>query len=419
MKGKTALHLAVIILGTLLLTGGMASAEDVIHIGGITDQSGATSDVGKDYALGLEEAVTWVNDNGGINGKQIKLHMFDYGYKRDEAVTLYDKLKTREGVIAVLGWGTGDTEALSQTVSKDKIPYVSASYSAHLTDPTKTPYNIFFSPDYSSSARAAVTAWYDEIWMKDDKYKSRREGGEKPRLMCFYHHAHPYCSAPIKAVKEQAEMLGFEIGQSQDVSLKALDAKTQVLAAKRFKADLIWHGNTTQSVSVVLKDSRTLQLGAYHAINVWGFDENLPRLAGSAAENAIGVAPSAYYGQDVPGMDDVMKYTEKVNPGVSQDKRLIRTIQAWGAVKVLAEGMRRADKAGELTGETILKEGIETMRGYDIGLGAAPVSYTPDDHRPTSKVNVFIYRDGKFQELSRIDLKARWPEKWNNEWLGY
>ncbi len=401
------------------LWAGVALAEETIPIGGITDQSGATSDVGKDYALALEEAVTWINDNGGINGKKIDLHMFDYGYKRDEAVTLYDKLKTREKVIAILGWGTGDTEALSQTVSKDKMPYVSASYSAHLTDPEKTPYNIFFSPDYSSSARAAITAWYDEIWMKDDQYKARREKGEKPRLMCFYHHAHPYCSAPIKAVKDQATLLGFEIGQSQDVSLKALDAKTQVLAAKRFKTDLIWHGNTTQSVSAVLKDARTLKLGAYHAINVWGFDENLPRLAGDAAENAIGIAPCAFYGEDVPGMDVVVKYTKKVHPDLSQDKRLIRTIQGWASVKLLAEAMKRADKAGNLTGEGILKEGFETMRGYDLGLGATPVSYTPEDHRPTSKVNVYMYKGGKFQELARIDLKERWPEKWANEWLGW
>ena len=418
MKGKI-FWLAMATSMIFALTTGVGMAADVIHVGGITDQSGATADVGKDYALGLEEAVTWVNDNGGINGKMIEFHMFDYGYKRDEAVTLYDKLKTREDVIAILGWGTGDTEALSQTVSKDKMPYVSASYSAHLTDPDKTPYNLFFSPDYSSSARAAITAWYDEIWMKDPKYKSRRESGDKPRFMCFYHHAHPYCSAPIKAVKEQAELLGMEIGQDQDLSLKALDAKTQILAAKRYKADLIWHGNTTQSVSVAMKDARTLQLGAYHAINVWGFDENLPRLAGPGAENAIGVSPCAFYGEDVEGMDTVVEYTKKVNPNVPQEKRLIRTIQAWGAVKLLAEGMRRADKTGELNGETILKEGIETMRGYDLGLGAAPVSYTSEDHRPTSKVNIYIYRNKDFELLSQINLKDRWPDKWNNQWLGY
>ena len=405
-------------IGLILGLSFSALGADEVKVGALNDMTGATSDVGKDYALGLEEAVTWVNDNGGINGKKIVLHMFDYGYKRDEAVTLYDKLKTRDNVIAILGWGTGDTEALSQTVTKDMVPYVSASYSAHLTDPTKTPYNLFFAPDYSTAARSAITAWYDEIWMKDDQYKARREKGEKPRFMCFYHHAHPYCSAPIKAIQDQAAILGFEVGQDQDVSLKALDAKTQVLAAKRFKADLIWHGNTTQSVSVALKDAYTLKLGAYHIINCWGFDENLPRLAGPAADKAIGIALGAFYGEDVPGMSDVVAYTKKVNPSIDQDKRLIRTIQAWCATKLLAEGMKRADAAGELTGEGIRKA-VETLKDYDLQLGAAPVSYTAKDHRPTSMVNVYQYKDGKFQLLSRVDLKQRWPEKWEKEWLGW
>jgi branched-chain amino acid transport system substrate-binding protein len=415
MKRVVQLFAASMVM--LLMFAGIGMSDE-IHVGGITDQSGPTSDVGKDYALGLEEAVAWVNDNGGINGKKIVFHMFDYGYKRDEAVTLYDKLKTRDNVIAILGWGTGDTEALSQTVTKDMMPYVSASYSAHLTDPKKTPYNLFFSSDYSSNARAAITAWYDEIWMKDDQYKARREKGEKPRFMCFYHHAHPYCSAPIKAVKDQAAILGFEIGQDQDVSLKALDAKTQVLAAKGFNADLIWHGNTTQSVSVAMKDAHTLKLEAFHIINNWGFDENLPKLAGPAANMAIGIAPCAFYGEKVPGMDEVMAYAKKIHGDIPDDKRLIRTIQAWSATKLLAEGMKRADAAGQLTGEGIRKA-LETLKDYDLGLGTAPVSYTADDHRPTSMVNVYIYKDSKFQILSRVDLKARWPEKWEKEWLGW
>lgn len=212
--------------------------------------------------------------------------------------------------------------------------------------------------------------------------------------------------------------MGFEIGQDQDVSLSVLDAKTQVLATKKFKADLIWHGNTTQSVSVVLKDARTLKLGAYHIINNWGFDENLPRLAGSAADLAIGIAPCAFYGEDVPGMNDVVEYAKKIHANVPQEKRLIRTIQAWGAVKLLAEGMKIADSAGELNGEGIRKA-LETLKGFDLGLGATPVSYTVDDHRATSVVNVYIYKDGKFQMLSRIDLQKRWSDKWAKEWLGW
>jgi branched-chain amino acid transport system substrate-binding protein len=392
---------------------GMATAADEIKVGALNDMTGATSDVGKDYALGIAEAIHWVNDNGGINGKKIKLYQFDYGYRVPEALTKY-KLFKRLGAVAVLGWGTGDTEALSPTVTKDKIPYVSASYSGHLTDPKKTPYNLFFATDYSSNARAALTAWFDKKWPEHKDY-----GKRKPRFLCSYMFASPYCSAPIKAIKDQAEILGFDIGPDQDVSLFAIDTKSQVLAMKDFKPDVVWHGNTTMSVSATLRDGYSMGLEADHIINNWGFDENLPKLAGEAAEGAIGAAVCAFFGEDVPNMDHVVAYAQKYNPGIPEEKRLIRTIQAWGAVMILREALIRADKAGDLSGESILKNGFETMENYDFGLGASPVTYTATDHRVSGVVPIYEYTGGEFKVLEKVDLEGRWPEKWANEWIGW
>jgi branched-chain amino acid transport system substrate-binding protein len=193
----------VLALALLLGLSSFAAAE-VIKIGGLKDTTGATSDVGKDAALGQEEFwAHYVNDMGGINGKKVKYIWFDYGYRIPEAITKYKLLK-RLGVIAIMGWGTGDTEALSPTINKDKIPYVSDSYSAHLTDPKKTRYNLFFSSDYSTNARSCLTAWFDKKWPKHPDY-----GKRKPRLACAYMFASPYASAPIKAIKKPCRAARF------------------------------------------------------------------------------------------------------------------------------------------------------------------------------------------------------------------
>jgi ABC-type branched-subunit amino acid transport system substrate-binding protein len=63
--------------------------------------------------------VKWVNDNGGINGKKIRLVETDYGYKIPEAVAAYKRMVNDERVIMINGWGTGDTEALKDTVTRD------------------------------------------------------------------------------------------------------------------------------------------------------------------------------------------------------------------------------------------------------------------------------------------------------------
>jgi len=415
MFGKNMCSKIFVVIFAVALVVGFSSMAGAakINVGALNDMTGATSDVGKDYALGIAEAIHYVNDNGGVNGKEIKLYQFDYGYRVPEALTKY-KLFKRLKCVAILGWGTGDTEALSPTITKDKIPYVSASYSAHLTDPKKTPYNLFFATDYSTNARAAITAWFDKKWPKHKDY-----GKRKPRFLCSYMFASPYCSAPIKAIKDQAEILGFEIGPDQSVSLFAIDTKSQILAMKDFKPDLVWHGNTTMSVAATVRDAYSLGLGADHIVNNWGFDENLPKLAGKASEGVMGAAVCAFFGENVPMMDKVVEYAKKFNPGIPSEKRLIRTVQGWGDVLILWEALKRADKAGGLSGENILKNGFETMKDYDIGLGAAPVNFTATDHRVAGIVPIYEVKDGKFQIVEKVDLKSRWPEKWANEWLGW
>jgi len=419
----------IILLCSIVFLLGLSSMTlaKTIKIGGIMDTTGATSDVGKDYALGMAEAFHYINDAGGVNGKKIKYIWFDYGYRIPEALTKYKLLK-RMKVAAIMGWGTGDTEALSPTVNKDKIPYVSASYSAHLTSPVDwvdkggkkhggTAYNLFFSSDYSTNARACLTAWYDKKW------KPRGES-RKPRLACSYMFASPYSSAPIEAIKDQAQLLGFDIGNDQDVSLFAIDTKSQIMAMKKFNPDVVWHGNTTMSVAATIRDAYALGLPADHITNNWGLDENLPRLAGDAMNAAdaltvMGATPINFFGQPSDNMEHVVAYAKKYNPGIPASKRLNRTPQAWGDALVLWEAMKRADKAGDLTGPGIMKKGFETMRNFHIGLGAGDVTYTPTDHRAASACLVQEWKDGKFQKVEFVDLKARWPKQWEKEWLGW
>lgn len=410
MKSK----LLVLFLALSFLAGfsHFAGAAEV-KVGALNDTTGATSDVGKDYALGISEVIHYINDQGGVNGKPIKLYQFDYGYRIPEALTKY-KLFQRLKVAAVLGWGTGDTEALSPTITKDKMPYVSASYSAHLTNPAKTPYNLFAATDYSTNARAAITAWFDKKWPKHPDF-----GKRKPRFQCSYMFASAYASAPIKAVKDQATLLGFDVGADQDTSLTAIDTKSQVLAMKEFKPDLVWHGNTTMSVAATVRDAYALGLGADHIVNNWGFDENLPKLGGKAVEGVLGASVCAFFGENVPVMDQVVAYAKKYNPGIPLEKRLVRTAQAWANALALWEALKRADKAGDLSGEGILKKGFETFSGLDIGLRVPPLTYTSADHRVAGKVPIYEIKDGKIAYFDTPDLKSRWPEKWASEWLGW
>ncbi len=408
----------VIIFVIMGFTSSWIFAQEV-KLGALQDMTGATSDVGKDEALGVREAVQYYNDQGGINGKKIRLFQYDYGYRVPEAITTYKRFRDYDKVVMVLGWGTGDTEALSPTVNADKMPYLSSSFSGHLCDPKKTPYNFVYGTDYSTNARGAITYWFEEVWKKDPKWKALRDKGIKPKFVCFMDTASPYSTAPIKAIKDQAAILGFEVGPDQNVSLTALDTKSQIIAAKNFGANLGWHGNTMMSTSATLKDAYALGLGADHIMNHWAFDENLPKLAGPAAEGAIGLVACAFLIDEFSAKKKITDYAKKLNPGIPLGNRTIRTVQGWVKVTLAVEAMRRADKAGKLNGPGI-KDAFETMREWP-GLkefGGQLVTITPTDHRYSSIVRVGRVIKGKPQTVSELDMKAKYSDKWAS-WLGW
>jgi len=413
----------LLMVAALVLVTAPAFAADEIRVGSINDLTGATSDVGKDAALGVRECVTFINDKGGINGKKIKLFLYDYGYRVPEAITIYKRFRDQDKIQLLLQWGTGDTEALSPTVNKDQMVTISDSLSGHLCDPKKTPYNFIYSTDYSTNARAALTSWYDKVWLKSEKWKKDREAGKKPKLVCFYMFASPYASAPIKAIKDQAALLGVEVGKDQDVALTALDAKSQVLAAKGEGATVIWHGNTTMSVATAVKDAYALKLEADHIINNWGIDMNLVRMTQQAGEGVIGAASCAFLGMDVPMMDKVIEYTKKVNPGVPLEKRDIRTVQGWLKVSLGAAGLAGADKKGKIDGPTI-KAALESLKDWypfdtKDALGVGPYTITDTDHRPTPVASLYTIKDGKIVLFEKINMKEKFgAEKWAS-WLGW
>ena len=161
--------------GLAMFLAGPAVAQD-IPVGHLVDSSGATSDVGTPYAAGVADALSYVNSKGGIGGKKLAVESTDYGYQVPRAVSLYKKWSESSAKVAsIQGWGTADTEALIGFVSKDEIPYFSASYSAALTDPEgksgkakPAPYNFFYGPSYSDALRALLT-WAAEDWKAKGK----------------------------------------------------------------------------------------------------------------------------------------------------------------------------------------------------------------------------------------------------------
>jgi branched-chain amino acid transport system substrate-binding protein len=402
-------------LGIMAAASTAAQAEDSVFVGHLMDITGATGFVGKLYGPAVRDAVAYINANGGIDGTTIEMDSVDYAYEVPRAISFYKKWEQND-MVAMQGWGTGDTEALISFVAKDEIPVWSASYSGHLTDPTginpntqkPAPYNFFYGPSYSDGCRALVQ------WAKEDWDANGGEGTPK-----FVHTGdnHPYPNAPKEACAAYAEELGFEVLPPVVVSLKPGDFKAQCLTIQENGADYAYIGNLGPSVVSLFKSCDTVGTDVQFMSNIWGGDRKTMEAIGDSERSLIFVAANAFWDDDAPGMETVRAISEMADPDV--DFRTHHYIRGICTAYYMKEAMEWAKENGGITGPNI-KQGMyartdwvpEGLEGVCI-----PSTWTETDHRGTMTVN--IYRGTNVDGEVGIERVTQTTLPRREDWLGW
>ncbi len=389
-----------------------AQAEDSVFVGHLMDITGATGFVGKLYGPGVADALKYINAHGGIDGTPVEVESVDYAYEVPRAISQYKKWTGQNDMVAMQGWGTGDTEALISFVAKDKIPVWSASYSGHLTDPTgknpKTekpaPYNFFYGPSYSDGCRA-LAQWASEDW--------KAKGGEGAPKFVHAGDNHPYPNAPKEACAEYAGELGFEVLPPVVVSLKPGDFKAQCLTIKESGANYVYVANLGPSVVSLVKSCKTVGVDTQFMANIWGGDQLTLDAMGENGDGYVFVAANAFWNSDAPGMALVKEIAGDDEP------RTHHYIRGICSAYYMKEAMEWAKANGGITGENI-KQGMYAKEDWvPKGLEGvcSPSTWTVEDHRGT--MTSFIYRgaweDGKpvIHKVAETTLPRR------EDWLGY
>ena len=372
-----------------------ADAQPTIKLGNLVDLTGATSDQGKDIAQGRTDAVQYFNERGGINGRKIELVSVEYGFQPPRAVAAYKKFVEDDKVLLILGYGTPDTEALRPYITKDKMPYVSGSYSGHLTDPRQTPYNFPGGIDYTSQIRIFLN-YVKETWTDTSR---------KPRV-AFIFADNAYGRAPIEAGRQYAKEIGVDLVDEEVIPTVLTDATSQLLTMKKKDPDFAYINTNTQWVPVVLKDSYKLGLKTKYMVNNYGIDERTPKLAAEAAEGVMGLQDVAYWGENVPGMKTLMEFHQKHHPN---DTHASPYMRGWLWVIMTVEAIKRAGPSP--TGESV-KKALETMRDFDTWGLTPPFTYTSEDHRPTNRARLVMIKDGKIVQMREVSVER------DMKWIG-
>jgi branched-chain amino acid transport system substrate-binding protein len=376
--------LLVLVLITASCGGGDTDpdAPETIKIGAIFDLTGPTADVGTDYAEGIRGYVEWLNEQGGIGGRPVQLIFQDYGYQVARAEQLYSQF-VQEGVVAFMGWGTGDTEALQPRIAEDRLPFTSASLSHRLGNPDEAPYNFLVATTYSDQFLIVLD------WIKED-FAARGETGSP--TVALLHNASPFGLSPWQQGGEAyAESIGLD-AIAVEMPRGATDFTAELTQVRQAGAHYVVFQNTSGPVALFLRNARSLGLEATFVCLNWCSNRLLISLAPEASNGVVGSMPFAPVATDVEGTLDIRAFLEDTGEPVEEKSNALT--QGWWTMAVLVEGIRRVVEQGQaVTGENI-KAALESITEMDTGGVTVPITFTADDHRGAKGVRLFRVEDG-------------------------
>ena len=363
----------------------IAGRKKTIKWGIIQDLSNMTVDYGKQSAMGLIDAARYVNENGGINGKELELIVHDDKYLIEEGEKIYQRFRDEEKVFGIYVQATGTNLKIAHRAMQDEIFMFSGAPSAKLCDPAEFPYYFCIYPTYSDMARIAVKH-IRETWTNPDR---------NPRLV-FLFPDNPYGRDPLKASKSYAEELEVEIGPDQIINWPTIDTSAQLSAMQEYNPDFAFISSTAKNAVSIFKDAHRMAIKTQFICNMRAFNEELIRLGTTTVEGALGVQPLAFYGDNVSGMEKIVKAHDQWHP---YHYPTLIYIDGWANILVLVAALKMADDAGELN-PAGLKKVFEGFRNFDTEGLTPPISFYEHDHRASTKTRVFKISNDAFIPVS-------------------
>ena len=356
---KSLILIMVIAIGLFLFAGVEGFAADEIKVGAVQPITGRFAFAGVQINQGLEDALMMANEEGGINGKQIKYIMEDGTYSVDKAVAAFKRIMARDNPPIMYGESTGMGKAVAPEIKdRYKVLYSSTSFSSELANAAANPYVFVPGPTYSDMFGILL------------KYIAKEKPGAN---VAFFYSDTEFGRDPVAYGREMCKKLGLNLVAEEVAKVGGVDVASQVLDLKRKKAEyVIFQGFVLSPVATVIKQARDYGLKAKFMGTHWGTHKMLLDKMGPLAEGYLGVMPYAFYYQDdIPMIKKIRAWNQKHHPKVKY--RPTSYMQGFFTGLVFVECLKRADKAGDLTGDGLVKA-LQSIKNFDVGGLMAPIT---------------------------------------------
>ncbi len=383
MRIKLAIALGALLFGATF--GAAAQAPGIskteITVGTIQDLSGPIAAYGKQARNGLQMRADEVNEQGGVNGRKVKLIAEDHGYDPRRALLAGQKLITQDKVFAILVHiGTAQNNALMPfQFERGVINFFPLTGAREMFEPFHK-LKFAFSPPYFDQIRTMVPSLV------------KQKGFKK---VCVIYQDDDFGLEVLRGAEAGLKSANMTLAERASFKRGATDFSSQVAKLKAADCDLIVMGTIIRETIGTIAEARKTGYNPAFIGSTALYTHLIHQLGGKAMDGLYGVQAAGH-----PYADDASKsvrdwaasYKAKFN-----EDPTVFSVYGYYIMDVFTKG---AAKAGpNLTTDSFIAamEGVTFPRDM---FGSPEMTITKTNRLGQTKVRLAQIINSKWQPVT-------------------
>jgi branched-chain amino acid transport system substrate-binding protein len=375
---------SVLMASALAFAGGLAQAQSQgvskseIVIGSIQDLSGPIAGFGKQVRLGMMLRVDEINEQGGINGRKLKLLVEDSAYDPKKAVLAAQKLVNQDKIFIMAGHiGTAQNNAaMPVQFEKNVINFFPVTAAREMYDP-------FHRLKYSFAA-----TYYDQ--MRGTLPKLVKEKGVKK--VCTIYQDDEFGLEVVRGGEAALKTLNMEFTEKTSYKRGATDFSSQVARMKAAGCEMVVLGTIIRETIGTIGESRKTGFSPVFLGSSACYTDLIHKLGGKAMDGLY-----ATMTVQNPYLDEASQkisfWANKYKTKFNEDPTVF-SVYGYGIIDAFATA---ANKAGSnLTTDTFIKA-MDTMKIAPDMFGSAEMTFSATKRLGSDAARLSQIVDGKWK----------------------
>jgi branched-chain amino acid transport system substrate-binding protein len=349
--------------------GGTQEEKEAYKIGALFSTTGSQSNLGVPEENTVEMLVEKINADGGINGHDLEVIIYNDETDSTKCATLASKLIEQDEVLAIIGpTGTGNSMAIIDTVTTAEIPLVSCAAGATIVTPVADRFWVFKTPQ---TDKQVVTEIYVHLQSTNIS------------KVAIITSTSGFGQGGKTYLESEASKYGITIVDNQTFGSDDTSMVSQLTHIKGTDAQVVICWDTDKASAVVAKDMKTLQftipLYCSHGIANQAFID----AAGDAANGVIFPAGKLLVVDEVPATDPQKEVltSYKNEYLAAYPNTSISTFggHAYDALYMVVDALENMDEGLSLAdSRAAIRDGLENITDF-VGISGV-FTMSPEDH---------------------------------------